>query len=724
MSTDVERIRQGVIYVHEVWAGIIETAIASFLLYRSLGIAFLAPIIVVALCVMVAAGIATFTSQRQRAWMQKIETRVGMTANVIANMKGLRISGLALPIQRIIQSLRMEELSVGQRFRMVLCWSVVLAHTPYYIAPIVTFACEFFPSSAYRQPESQVQLNERLTWNMAGTSETLTVTRIFTSYSYLTLLCTPLSILFQSVPSMLAALACLERIQTFLEKDSREDFRLEYPRSASEKCSSRGQLAITSDMTSPVLSISDGNFGWEKHNMNLFNMNLAIPYGQFTMVIGPIASGKSTLCKVLLGETPISDGQVILGRSSRRIGYCDQNPFLSNASIKENILGFAPFDQARYNEVIEATMLEIDLNTLPQGDNTRVGSNGISLSGGQKQRVSIARALYLDTDFFVLDDILSGLDADTEEHVFAHVFGPEGLIKRRNATAILCTHSIRHLPSADHIVALGSKGTIVEQGNFADLMANQKYVHSLGVKVKTSESRSQTSKTSFEVEQVAQDVLLRSNTATEVKGVTREHDPSRMNGDRTVYKHYVQSIGFWPLPFFLLAALSYGFFHNWMTVWMDFWSEGISATVSTHTNTFYLGLFALFQVSTLIALFLDAWTCLKWIINRSGAKLHKAALHTVINAPLRFFTTTDTGVVTNLFSQDMTLIDGELPISLINITLELSMSLGMAAVVATSSPYLAITYPFLIVVLWVIQKFYLRTSRQLRLLELEAKSPL
>lgn len=141
MSTDVERIRQGMISVHELWANPIEIAIASFLLERSLGISFLAPIIVVFLCAVVVAGVATFTGQRQKDWMQKIEARVGMTANVIANMKNLRISGLALPIQRIIQSQRLDELRVGQRFRMVLCWSVVLAHAPYYLSPVFTFTC-------------------------------------------------------------------------------------------------------------------------------------------------------------------------------------------------------------------------------------------------------------------------------------------------------------------------------------------------------------------------------------------------------------------------------------------------------------------------------------------------------------------------------------------------------------------------------------------------------
>lgn len=201
---------------------------------------------------------------------------------------------------------------------------------------------------------------------------------------------------------------------------------------------------------------------------------------------------------VLLGETSYFDGQALVRLNSRRIGYCAQNPFLSNATIMQNIVGFSPFDQTRYNEVIDATMLTIDLQTIPEGDDTKVGSNGITLSGGQKQRVSLARALYVETEFFIFDDILSGLDADTEEQVFRRVFGADGLIKRRCSTAVLCTHSIRHLPHTDHIIALAD-GTIVEQGNFQELMANQKYVHSLGVKVQDSEQKSLASSGAFAV---------------------------------------------------------------------------------------------------------------------------------------------------------------------------------------------------------------------------------
>lgn len=108
----------------------------------------------------------------------------------------------------------------------------------------------------------------------------------------------------------------------------------------------------------------------------------------------------------------------------------------------------------------------------------------------------------------------------------------------------------------------------------------------------------------------------------------------------------------------------------------------------------------------------------------SGTALHKSALKTLCNAPLSFFTGTDVGILINLFSQDMNLIDDELPNAFVNAMACLAIGVGGAAVAATSSPYVLISYPFVILGMYFLQRYYLRTSRQIRLLGLEAKSPL
>lgn len=524
---------------------------------------------------------------------------------------------------------------------------------------------------------------------------------------------------------MLAAFSCLERIQAFLEKDSRIDFRLsKWNSSKSDIESDCSEFKDQGETAQSVISIANGNFGWEANKYSLRDINIEVPTSRLTMVVGPIASGKSTLCKVLLGEIPVHEARVSMCSDfgSRKIGYCDQTPYLSNTSIRVSIIGFSPFNELRYKEVIEATMLESDLSLLPGGDATKVGSNGLSLSGGQKQRVSMARALYLDSNFLIFDDIMSGLDANTEEQVFRRVFGPAGLLRRRNSTVVLCTHTIRHLPSADHIIALRADGTIAEQGDYQRLMAEGKYIHSLGIQ-ETDYIKSGESYTTIDV---GGGKKLIDNIGPTIQPFATSYldQKDRMMGDPTVHRHYLASLGKKSILAFIVFGLGWGFFYNWGNIWLEYWSKDVSSAHPSRSNSFYIGLYALFQVSYLASLFFCFLVCFRTMIQSSGTKLHRNALSTLITAPLRFFTTTDTGVITNLFSQDMTLIDHELPMALSNLAMDTCNAIGMAAVIASSSPYLAITYPFIFVILYGIQKFYLRTSRQLRLLDLEAKSPL
>jgi hypothetical protein len=191
-----------------------------------------------------------------------------------------------------------------------------------------------------------------------------------------------------------------------------------------------------------------------------------------------------------------------------------------------------------------------------------------------------------------------------------------------------------------------------------------------------------------------------------------------------VFRHYFARVKTWSTVAMVICSIGWGFFTNFSVIWLKFWSQDVESANSSHSTPFYLGLYAVFQISSLICLFVDCWAVMVATTQAAGARIHKEALATVINAPLKFFTTTDTGVVTNHFSQDMTLIDGSLPLSLLNSSGFIATCIGVAAVIATSSPFLIITYPFLAVILWGIQKFYLRTSRQIRLLDLEAKSPL
>ncbi|KAJ5933154.1 hypothetical protein N7516_007643 [Penicillium verrucosum] len=698
MSADMERIDTGLRNLHETWASIVQAALAGWMLYIRIGVPFVVPVGIVVICFIGLGIVINFTGDSQRSWMAGVQKRVGLTATVIASMKNLKISGLSITIGDFVQNLRVKELAAGSRFRKILIVAALLGFIPLLVSPPLTFAF---------------------------TQRTFDASTMFTSLSFLTLLTNPLSQVFQTIPQLVSGLACLGRIQAFLECETRHDFRQvldDISRNAEKPRADTEFLSNSEPGSLHPLVIKGGNFGWEADKFVLRDVSARVPKSSLTIVVGPVGSGKTTLCKALLGEIPFSEGRVVLGARFPHVGFCDQTAFLWNGSIKDNIVGFSPHDNERYVEVIKATSLDFDLATLPQGDKTNVGSDGIVLSGGQKQRVSLARALYLHSDLLVLDDIFSGLDADTEEKVFQQVFGLDGLLKKRGSTVVLCTHSIKHLRTADHIIALGN-GTIIEQGSFDKLTASQGYVQRLGLKGSSDNAASAEKMTSNKNPQESNPEMLHT-TMTNTSSTATGADVSRQIGDKTVYKHYFKSMGWILAGCSLIFSVLFGFFTNFPTVWLTYWTDDISSEHPTHPYAYYAGIYALLQICALISLFLLGICILIVSVERAGASLHQDALHTLIQAPLSFFTNTDTGVVTNLFSQDLNLIDTELPSATLNTAYSVFQSLGQAAVMLTSSVYLAISYPFLVGLLWVLQMFYLRTSRQLRLLDLEAKSPL
>lgn len=540
MSTDMERIDMGFRNLHEIWASMVQAGLAGWMLYTRIGVVFVAPVAVVIACFIGLGVLIHFTGDSQRSWMAGVQKRVGLTATVIASMKNLKLSGLSVAMGDFVQNLRVQELAAGSRFRKIIIIAAILGFIPLLISPPLTFAF---------------------------TQKTFDASTMFTSLSFLTLLTNPLSQVFQSIPQLVSGLACLGRIQAFLECETRHDFRQvldDVRRNAEKARADTGTLSDSEPDSADPIVIKSGNFGWEADKFVLRNVSTRVPKSSLTIVVGPVGSGKTTLCKALLGEIPFSEGSVVLGTRYPHVGFCDQTAFLSNGSIKDNVVGFSPHNNERYAEVIKATSLDFDFATLPQGDQTNIGSDGIVLSGGQKQRVSLARALYLHSDLLVLDDIFSGLDADTEEKVFQQVFGPDGLLKQRGSTVVLCTHSIRHLPAADHVIALGN-GTIVEQGSFQKLMDSQGYVQRLGLKGSSDDTVSAEKSTPKKTWEESKPEMLQT-TMTNTSSIVPDADASRQIGDKTVYKHYFKSMGWFLAGGSLLVGVLFGFFTNFPTV--------------------------------------------------------------------------------------------------------------------------------------------------------------
>jgi len=208
----------------------------------------------------------------------------------------------------------------------------------------------------------------------------------------------------------------------------------------------------------------------------LRDIDLRVPAGTTVAIVGPTGSGKSTLVSLLprlfdaLPGTLFVDGndvrRIPLATLRGAVGFVPQESFLFSATVRENVAFGGDGDGSRRAEwAAGVAQLEKDLREFPQGFETTVGERGITLSGGQKQRAALARALAVDPRILVLDDALSAVDTETEEHIL------QGLREvMRTRTTFLVSHRVSTVKEADLILVL-REGRIVERGTHEELVA-------------------------------------------------------------------------------------------------------------------------------------------------------------------------------------------------------------------------------------------------------------
>ncbi|KAF4440396.1 hypothetical protein F53441_12344 [Fusarium austroafricanum] len=406
--------------------------------------------------------------------------------------------------------------------------------------------------------------------------------------------------------------------------------------------------------------IENADFKTGDDKLLLSDVNLRISHGTLNMVVGRVGSGKSSLLKAIIGEIAPTKGSVKVEDS---LGYCDQVPWLRNVSIRENIIGQSEPDEKWLSSVLHACALEEDLAQLPQGQDTIVGSGGVALSGGQKQRVAIARSVYSRKKLILLDDVFSSLDMTTANTVFHRLLGANGLL--RTNTVILTTSNTHFLPSADFITVIEDARITRNQVKYSDLEPTETL--NTIAPIETSE------------------ITQKDTVSLSPK---KEIDLARKTGDTDCYKIYVRSMG-------------------WKVVAIIFPTSVIGAVLEAmpqkgqgSKDAHYAGGYAGLAVASIAVSLLN------------------------IGAPLHFFTTTESGSILNRFSQDMSLIDMSLPLAFY-LTFDLTLRmLVQTGVVASGASYFGAFLPLSFLALYLIQKYYLRTSRQMRLLDLEAKTPL
>ncbi|VTO84019.1 unnamed protein product [Fusarium graminearum] len=484
----------------------------------------------------------------------------------------------------------------------------------------------------------------------------------------------PLVTILVSLMQIAGVVAGCGRIQAFLLLKEQDIMTAEVPENG---------LAV---------AINNACYSTDEGNTLLTDVNMRVVQGTIKMIVGKVGSGKSTLLKAIIGENTPSQGSV---KTEASVAYCDQVPWLRNTTISKNIIGQSQHDQKWLATVIRSCALDEDLAQLPQGQETVVGSRGVALSGGQKQRVALARAVYSQSKLIILDDVFSSLDQTTSDTVFDRLLGEKGLL--RKSTVILATSNARFLSSADCI-------TVVDEGR---ITRNQ-----------ITYSELELTETLKVITPTQSPEIVQKDIAT--VSPKEEIDLSRKTGDTECYKIYVRSMGWKVIGIVFPTAVMGAVMEAMPQIWLRIWTEKGDGSKDAKYVGGYVGL----VVAAMILALVNISYFLIMGVEKSSNNLHEQLLKSVCRAPLRFFTTTENGSILNRFSQDMTLIDMSLPLAFY-LTLDLTLrGLVQTGVVASGASYFGAFLPLSFLALYLIQKYYLRTSRQMRLLDLEAKTPL
>lgn len=232
------------------------------------------------------------------------------------------------------------------------------------------------------------------------------------------------------------------------------------------------------------IHLKDVTFSYFEREPILKNLNLHIPAGKTTAIVGSTGSGKSTIIKLLLRLYEINSGIITLDGTNiqdivlydlrKAMGLVSQEVFLFHGSVRENIAYGCP--HATEEDVISAAKIAEAhefIMELPQGYDTVVGERGQKLSGGQRQRLSIARAILKNPPILILDEATSAVDNETEAAIARSL---QYITKDR--TTIMIAHRLSTIRHADCIYVM-EKGKIIEQGKHEQLIAHNGIYQSL-----------------------------------------------------------------------------------------------------------------------------------------------------------------------------------------------------------------------------------------------------
>ncbi|OQR88268.1 ATP-binding Cassette (ABC) Superfamily, partial [Achlya hypogyna] len=676
VSVDAQRLQEIVNNAHSLWYTPLQVVVTSVLMYRELGVAFLGGAAVLVVVVPLTSLMTSHMRSLQGPLMAVKDTRLKAIGEVLTGIKVLKLQAWETSFVARILNDRAEELRQLRRYLLAKGYGYTVFNAVPSLVTVAAFGL-------------YVYLGHSLDLGTALTSIAL-----FENVRY------PLINFPASVTALIEAQVSFERLEAFLA-------RPEYA------------PVTVGDLDAPGIRLRRASFAYDgaADVPVLHNISLDLHCNHLVAVVGRVGAGKSSLVQAVLGNVSCVSGSVHLKGS---VAYVSQQPFIQNATLRDNITFGLPFEHAKYQEAVRVASLAADLRILPGGDLTEIGEKGINLSGGQRTRVAIARAVYQDADIYLLDDPLAAVDS----HVGADIFKQCIQTALKGKLVVLVTNGLHFLKDCDAVVVLAD-GRIAEHGSYAELVADAAANPVLAAMLASIQSAPADGTTDVATDALPDAAVAktRAQSTTAADGATGDlivaEDRSEGSVPLSTYLHYVAAAGGVPmLALVLLLFASSQAVTLLYSLWLSTWSRDAH---SAH-QTYYLGIYiALNALATLLYLLRNVA-----VVAAGLAASHStfaAVLRRILQAPMSFFDTTPLGRVINRLSKDVYVIDEAIPLSVNNVVGTAMAVVSTVVILLLAMPAFALCLGPLGYVYLVTQRYYLGPSCELQRLDATSRSP-
>ncbi|CAG9768732.1 unnamed protein product [Ceutorhynchus assimilis] len=670
ITKDVFAIDAALNFFKDVFIGFLQLAVITYILYDRMGIAGLFPTAVIILIIPIQLLCGTIASNVRLQTNEKTDERFRLSQEVFSAAKTIKINNWQGYFEGLINRVRLLEINKLAQI--------------YYLKAIISWMSEF---AIY------ISFFVFLYYHMA-TDEALDAETMFFVQNCLFMMKTTVTF---SIPMGISntadLLASFKRIQSFLELEEVHD-------------------QVFTETKRPNIRLNNVKVVINQQEV-LKSVSLELSNG-LLLVTGSVRSGKTILLKTILKEYPVKSGQLEV---DGKVSYAPQEPWIFPSTIRQNILFGEPYNAERYREISRICAINDDQRLI--NDN---------LSNGQKARISLARAVYRESDIYLLDDCLAVLDSKLAASIFKHCI--QGFLKDK-----ICIFATNKMYSGHTILHLenGCTLNLAQQNRGLD----KRITYFIDEEIDLQKPRQST---------ISQNIDLMYDSTNEsdelISTINNNIYKEEKNSGSVSWSNYASFYklmgGFLGFLYLIIAfgtaqaALLYfeKLTVEWINTQIDItYHQKQRLTNSTEyrnlldTRNYCFKFYLILLLPAMVVAIVRSYSTFHACLDAARA-LHNQLITSLLKTSFKFFDDHFIGNIINRLSKDLYVLDEYMPFLIFDVFRIIVTVIGALIMVASVNWMLFIPGVLLLVKFYFLQRIYLPTGRSLRRLEASSRSPI